>query len=88
MAIKIGLGKLSLSVPFRQWMDQAIADLGVTVLPISVEHADVQSRLPRHHRKLIRERDGLKAMAHMNSIVNPDEDTFRIYNCEQLFRDV
>lgn len=49
MAIKIGLGKLSLSVPFRQWMDQAIDDLGVRILPITVEYAEVQSRLPRHH---------------------------------------
>ena len=24
----------------------------------------------------------------MNDIVNPDEETFRIYNCEQLFRDI
>src|SRR6266404_3250826 len=49
MAIKVGLGKLTLSLPFLQWMTQAIADLDLTVLPVTVEYADMQSRLPRHH---------------------------------------
>jgi PIN domain nuclease of toxin-antitoxin system len=44
IAIKTGLGKLTLSVPYRQWMDRAIADLGSTILPITVEYADVQAR--------------------------------------------
>ena len=46
IAIKVGLNKLSLTLPFRQWIDQAMADLGVTVLPITAEYADLQSRLP------------------------------------------
>jgi PIN domain nuclease of toxin-antitoxin system len=49
IAIKVGLGKLSLSMPYRQWMNQAITDLGMTVLPITVEYADVQGNLPKHH---------------------------------------
>jgi len=49
IAIKVGLGKLSLSMPYRQWMNQAITDLGMTVLPITVEYADVQVNLPKHH---------------------------------------
>jgi PIN domain nuclease of toxin-antitoxin system len=49
MAIKVGLKKLDLSLPYRSWMGKAIADLGLTVLPITVEYADVQSGLPRHH---------------------------------------
>ena len=44
IAIKTGLGKLSLSMPYRQWMNQAI-----TELPITVEYADVQGNLPKHH---------------------------------------
>ena len=50
IAIKVGLGKLSLSVPYRQWMNQAMTDLGATLLPITVEYADAQARLPLHHR--------------------------------------
>lgn len=49
IAIKVGLGKLVLSLPYRQWMAKAIADLSLTILPISVEYAAVQATLPRHH---------------------------------------
>ena len=50
IAIKVGLNKLNLTLPFRQWMNQAIADLGLALLPITVEYAAVQSGLPDHHR--------------------------------------
>jgi PIN domain nuclease of toxin-antitoxin system len=50
LAIKVALGKLALSAPYRQWMLKAIQDLGAAILPITVEYADTQSRLPNHHR--------------------------------------
>jgi PIN domain nuclease of toxin-antitoxin system len=50
IAIKVGLGKLNLTLPFRDWMNRAIADLGLSLLPITVEYADVQASLPDHHR--------------------------------------
>jgi PIN domain nuclease of toxin-antitoxin system len=50
IAIKVGLKKLSLSMPYKQWVTKAMADLGMTVLPIMVEYADVQAGLPNHHR--------------------------------------
>ena len=50
MSIKVGLHELDLSLPFRQWMTQAIADLGLTILPITVEYAEVQAGLPFHHK--------------------------------------
>ena len=49
ISIKVGLKKLALSTPYRQWMNKAIADLGLTLLPITVEYADAQAGLPRHH---------------------------------------
>lgn len=49
LSIKVGLGKLKLSLPFRQWMNKAIADLGLSIVPITVEYADVQAGLPQHH---------------------------------------
>jgi PIN domain nuclease of toxin-antitoxin system len=52
IAIKVGVKKLSLSQPYRQWMNKAIADLGLALLPITVEYADVQATLPRHHGDL------------------------------------
>ena len=50
ISIKMGLKKLSLSLPFRNWMDRAVADLGLTVLPVTVEYADAQAGLPYNHR--------------------------------------
>jgi PIN domain nuclease of toxin-antitoxin system len=50
MAIKVGLGKLVLSQPYRDWINQAIADLGLSILPITVDYADAQIRLPNHHK--------------------------------------
>jgi PIN domain nuclease of toxin-antitoxin system len=49
LSIKVSLGKLGLSLPFREWMDRAIADLGVALLPINVEYADAAANLPNHH---------------------------------------
>jgi PIN domain nuclease of toxin-antitoxin system len=50
LSIKAGLGKLRLSLPYRNWMERATADLGLTFLPITLEHADRQMALPFHHR--------------------------------------
>lgn len=50
IAIKIGLTKLTLSLSYRQWMNQALSDLNATILPITVEYAAVQASLPNHHR--------------------------------------
>ena len=49
IGIKVGLGKIILTQPFKPWINQAISDLDVTVLPLNVEYVDVQSNLPRHH---------------------------------------
>jgi PIN domain nuclease of toxin-antitoxin system len=50
LSIKCSLGKLSLANGYRAWMSKAMADLGVQVLPITVQHADAQATLPIHHR--------------------------------------
>lgn len=49
IAIKVGLGKLVLTQPYLLWMSQALSDLGITVLPVTVEYADAQANLPKHH---------------------------------------
>lgn len=50
LSIKVGNHKLSLSLPFEQWIHRAIADLGLQELPIRVRHAAAQADLPPHHR--------------------------------------
>lgn len=44
LAIKSGLGKLTLSRPFRNWIEQAVSDLQLTILPISIECAALSRR--------------------------------------------
>lgn len=50
LAIKFGQGKITLSMPYRDWMLKAINDLGLRILPITVAYADHQSTLPPHHK--------------------------------------
>jgi hypothetical protein len=40
------------------------------------------------YRTILVKRDSLRAMDRMNSVVSQDEEVFRIYNCEQLFRNI
>lgn len=47
---KVSLGKLPLSLPYRQWVDRAMTDLVLDVLPITLDHAERQASLPWHHR--------------------------------------
>jgi PIN domain nuclease of toxin-antitoxin system len=50
LSLKAGLRKLSLSLPYRQWMERAMADLCLTVSPITLEVTERQMSLPFHHR--------------------------------------
>lgn len=50
LSIKVGLSKLQLSLAFRDWMNKAVGDLSATILPSTVEYANIQASLPFHHR--------------------------------------
>lgn len=50
LAIKVGQGKLTLSMPYRQWLEKAIADLVLEILPITVEYGERYATLPPHHK--------------------------------------
>jgi PIN domain nuclease of toxin-antitoxin system len=50
ISIKVSLAKLSLSLPYQQWMNRAITDLGIRIVPITVAYANAQANLPMHHR--------------------------------------
>jgi PIN domain nuclease of toxin-antitoxin system len=72
VAIKAGLKKLALSMPYRRWMTKAIGDLGLTVLPITVEYADVQAGLPQHHRDPFDRLLAAQAFVEKVSVVSAD----------------
>ena len=50
IAIKLSLGKLTLSGPFEQFIVEGVAKLRCTVLDTTVAHAGKLSLLPFHHR--------------------------------------
>lgn len=50
LAIKFGLGKITLLPSYRPWIEQALSALGLGVLPVTVEYAERQIALPPHHR--------------------------------------
>lgn len=50
IAIKYSRGRLPLSLPYRDWMNRAISDLDLTMLPITLDHAERQAILPWNHR--------------------------------------
>ena len=72
IGIKVGLGKLLLTQPFKVWMNQAISDLHVTVLPLTVEHVDVQSNLPKHHGDPFDRLIAAQAIVEQVSIISAD----------------
>jgi len=50
LAIEVGQGKIALSIPYRKWMETAITDLKLSILPVTVPYAEQQSLLPPHHK--------------------------------------
>jgi PIN domain nuclease of toxin-antitoxin system len=84
ISIKAGLGKLVLTLPYRQWMDQAIADLGLSILPVTVEYADAQAALPWHHRDPFDRLLIAQALAERVTIVSADT-AFDAYGVTRLW---
>jgi PIN domain nuclease of toxin-antitoxin system len=50
VAIKAGLGKLTLGEPSASYFTNALARTGFELLPISLSHATATEQLPLHHR--------------------------------------
>jgi PIN domain nuclease of toxin-antitoxin system len=50
IAIKVSLGKLTLSKPYRAWVDTAIKQLNPILLPVDIAHTSAVAQLPFHHR--------------------------------------
>jgi PIN domain nuclease of toxin-antitoxin system len=49
ISIKVGIGKLKLSLPYREWMSQAVADLRASILPIRWSPVMFSPAFPLHH---------------------------------------
>ena len=76
IAIKANLGKLGLSAAIAR---QAIEDLGIRVLPYTVEHALHLFNLPPHHGDPFDRQIIAQALSEQIPVVTPDEK-FRLYS--------
>jgi PIN domain nuclease of toxin-antitoxin system len=72
IAIKVGIRKLTISGPYRAWMNQALSDLGATLMPITIDYADVQAGLPEHHRDPFDRLLGAQALVAAIPIISMD----------------
>ena len=84
ISIKVGLGKLALSLPFSDWMASAISDLGLAVLPITVQYAAVQAGLPRYHGDPFDRLLVAHALVEDVAIVSAD-DTMDLYGIRRIW---
>lgn len=50
LAIKISIGKYRLADPLSDYIEEAIRLYGLTILPITVAHAEAVASLPYHHK--------------------------------------
>ena len=84
LSIKCSLGKLTLSLPFRIWIEQAMNDIGAAVLPVTIPHADRQVQLPFHHRDPFDRLLIAQALVEDMTIVS-NETLFDVYGVVRLW---
>jgi PIN domain nuclease of toxin-antitoxin system len=77
IAIKIGIEKLDLGAPLPT-LPRAIAEIGVNVLGIGVDHVLAVAALPRHHRDPFDRLIIAQAIAE-NSVIVSSDNAFARY---------
>lgn len=84
IAIKVGLKKLTLSLPYREWLEKARGELSVAILPIAVAHADAVIGLAAHHRDPFDRMIAAQASVEKMSLVTIDS-VFTRYGVKQIW---
>jgi PIN domain nuclease of toxin-antitoxin system len=72
IAIKVGNGKLPLSLSYRAWMDKALADLSLSVLAVTLDHTERLVGLPFHHRDPFDRLVAVQALVEVIPLVSAD----------------
>lgn len=84
IAIKISIGKYTLSTPYREFMEKGITDNGFLVVPIGLQHTAVLTTLPFHHRDPFDRLIIAQAMVEEATIVSVDTE-FDAYPITRLW---
>ena len=72
IAIKVGLGKYPMTVPFEEFFRRGIEGAAMTILPVEIRHAAVLSSLPMHHKDPFDRMIISQAIAEQISVVSVD----------------
>ena len=84
IAIKTSTGKLILTAPFKDLIEQSLAKNNFKLMAIEVDHSDVVLRLPFHHRDPFDRMLIAQAMVQQMPIVN-NEALFDQYGIQRLW---
>lgn len=84
IAIKLSIGKLALAEPFEMLIPREIDQGGLILLPITLPHTAIVSKLPHHHRDPFDRLLIAQAMAEGMSILSADS-AFDAYPITRLW---
>lgn len=84
IAIKVSIGKLTLTQPFQQFIPDQLTRNSVKLLAISIAHLAVVSTLPFHHRDPFDRLMVAQAITEQLPIVSVD-DKFDLYGVNRLW---
>jgi PIN domain nuclease of toxin-antitoxin system len=84
MAVKIGIGKLTVARPFKEFIPDQLAKNEVEQLPITVEHLVQVSSLPLHHRDPFDRLLIAQALVEQIAVVSID-DKFDAYGIKRVW---
>lgn len=84
IAIKVSIDKLTLSEPFETLIPEQLAENGIELLDISVEHTALIASMPFHHRDPFDRLIAAQAKVERMTLVSVDE-AFDAYGITRLW---
>ena len=84
IAIKVSIDKLELSEPFETFIPEQLAENGIELLDISVEHAAQIVSMPFHHRDPFDRLIAAQASVEKMTLLSVDE-VFDSYGINRLW---
>ncbi len=84
IAIKVSIDKLELSEPFETLIPEQLAENGIELLDISVEHTALIASMPFHHRDPFDRLIAAQAKVEQMTLVSVD-DAFDAYGIARLW---
>jgi len=84
IAIKVRIGKLTITEPFNQLFPHQLEINGFDLLPVKIKHTSVIASLPLHHRDPFDRLLISQSLEEKMSIVSADE-VFDVYGVDRLW---